>query len=78
MIVKKYFDLSERASLSFPKRHILDSSKRKEFADDNFRFDEMTESSPEGQKTLWEKVKLLVTSNFSFSYSVFKRRTADS
>ena len=25
------------------------------------------------QKTLWEKEKLLVTSNFSFSHSVFKR-----
>ena len=25
------------------------------------------------KKTLWEKEKLLVTSNFSFSYSVFKR-----
>ena len=26
--------------LPFPKRQILDSSKRKEFADDNFNFDE--------------------------------------
>ena len=33
----------------------------------------MAESSPSGQKTLWEKEKLLVTSNFSFSHSVFKR-----
>ena len=33
----------------------------------------MAESSPEGYKTLWEKEKLLVTSNFSFSHSVFKR-----
>ena len=33
----------------------------------------MIESSPNGLKTLWEKKKLLVTSNFSFSYSVFKR-----
>ena len=33
----------------------------------------MAESSPEGWKTLWEKEKLLVTSNFSFFYSVFKR-----
>ena len=31
------------------------------------------ESFPKGQKTLREKEKLLVTSNFSFSYSVFKR-----
>ena len=26
-----------------------------------------------GRKTLWEKEKLLVSSNFSFSHSVFKR-----
>ena len=38
----------------------------------------MTESSPKGLKTLWEKEKLLVTSNFSFSRSVFKNTfTAD-
>ena len=33
----------------------------------------MLESSLKGQKTLWEKEKLLVTSNLSFSYSVFNR-----
>ena len=33
----------------------------------------MAESSPNRWKTLWEKEKLLVTSNFSFSHSVFKR-----
>ena len=33
----------------------------------------MAESSPYRQKTLWEKEKLLITSNFSFSHSVFKR-----
>ena len=33
----------------------------------------MVESFPEGQKTLWEKEKLLNTSNFSFSHSVFIR-----
>ena len=32
----------------------------------------MVESYPSGKKTLWEKEKLLVTSNFSFSHSVFK------
>ena len=36
-------------------------------------FMEMAESSPNGSKTLWEKEKLPVTSNFSFSHSVFKR-----
>ena len=33
----------------------------------------MAEGSQNGKKTLWEKEKLLVTSNFSFSHSVFKR-----
>ena len=33
----------------------------------------MAESFPEGEKTLREKEKLLVASNFSFSRSVFKR-----
>ena len=33
----------------------------------------MAESSPEKWKTLWEKEKLLITSNFSFSHCVFKR-----
>ena len=33
----------------------------------------MAESSSNRLKTLWEKEKLLITSNFSFSHSVFKR-----
>ena len=33
----------------------------------------MAESSTNGQKTLWEKEKLLVKSNFCFSHSFFKR-----
>ena len=33
----------------------------------------MAETSPSGYKTLWEKEKLLIMSNFSFSHSVFKR-----
>ena len=33
----------------------------------------MAERCPKGKKTLLEKEKLLVTSNFSFSHNVFKR-----
>ena len=33
----------------------------------------MAEGYLNGQKTLWKKEKLLVTSNLSFSHSVFKR-----
>ena len=34
----------------------------------------MTLNSQKEYKTLWEKEKLLVTNNFSFSHSVFKRQ----
>ena len=33
----------------------------------------MEESPPNGLKTPWEKEKLLIISNFSFSHSVLKR-----
>ena len=33
----------------------------------------MAQSSTKGYKTLWEMEKLLVTSNFSISHSVFNR-----
>ena len=39
----------------------------------NMKLMKMSESYKNGQKTLWEKEKLLVTSNFSFSRSVFKK-----
>ena len=50
---------------TFPKRHILDSSKLKEFTNDNFEFDKNGEKSA-------KRVENTVTSNFSFSHSVFK------
>ena len=56
-----------------PKRQILDSSNLKEFADDNLNLMKMAESFPKGLKTLWEKEKLLLIGNFSFSHRVFKR-----
>ena len=59
---------------TFPKRQILNSSKLKEYDDNNFELDENDrKSSQKWWKALWEKEKLLVTSNFSFSHSVFKR-----
>ena len=58
----------------FPKRQILAFSKLKEFSDDDFEYGENHRKfSKQVEKTLWEKEKLLVTSNFSFSHSVFKR-----
>ena len=58
----------------FPKRQILDASKLKGLADNNFKFDENGRKLPKWEeKPLREKEKLLVTSKFSFSHSVFKR-----
>ena len=54
----------------FPKRQILDSSKLK---DDKFKFDDNSRKITKLVETLWEKEKLLVTTNFSFFHSVFKR-----
>ena len=48
------------------RRQVLDSSKLKKFVEDNFKFDK------NGRK-LSERVENLVTSNSSFSHSVFKR-----
>ena len=36
------------SSQPFPKRQILDASKLKVFTDDNFKFDEMVQSSLKG------------------------------
>ena len=57
----------------FPKRQILDSSKLKEFAGENFKFDENEGKSFKRIENTVGKEKLLVTSNFSFSHSAFKR-----
>ena len=59
--------------LTIPKRQILDSSELKEFADDNFRFNESGGMFSKRVENTAGKEKLLVTSNFSFSNCVFKR-----
>ena len=58
----------------FPNDNISDWTKLKEFADDDFKFDKHCRKfSKREAKRLWEKEKLLVTSNFSFTHSVFRR-----
>ena len=58
----------------FPKREILDPPNLKEFAVVNFKFDENgREFSKRVENTVGKRRKLLVTSNFSFAHSVFKR-----
>ena len=59
--------------LSFPKQQILGSSKLKEFADNNFKFDENGGNLYKRVGNTGENEKLLVMCNFSFSRSVFKR-----
>ena len=57
----------------FPNDKFLDSTKLKKFADDNFKLSENGGKFSKRVETLWEKEKLLFTSNFSFSHSVFVR-----
>ena len=55
-----------------PDNKILDWSKLKQIEDDIFKFDENSRKFSKRVETLWVKEKLLVTSNFSFSHSIFK------
>ena len=71
MLVSNIFSFSHGVFQIFQN---LDSSKLKEFADDNFKFDENGRNfSKNCRKTLWEKEKLLVTSNSPFP-AVFSKR----
>ena len=72
---KKAGEKPKRRKFWFPKQQILDSSKLREFAEDRFKFHENVRKFSKNveNKTFGEKEKLLVTSNFSFSQSVFKR-----
>ena len=46
----------------------------KDYADDNFKCYENIEKFSKRVKMLWKKEKLLITSNFFFFHSVFRRR----
>ena len=52
------------------------TSKLKEFAEDNFKLDENGRKLSERVENTVGKEKLLVTSNFSYSNSVFKRHVS--
>ena len=68
-----------QASCQLMRIHLLtlsqttDSTKLKVFADDNFKVDENGRKFSKRVENTVGKEKLLVTSNFSFSYSVLKR-----
>ena len=57
----------------FPKRQILDSSKLKEFADDNFKFDENGRKFSNWIENTVGKEEIVHYENFSFTHSVFIR-----
>ena len=59
--------------LPITRRQVLDSSKLKEFADDNFKFDENGRKLSKWVENTLGKGEIALTSNFSFSHSVFKR-----
>ena len=69
----KHQKLQRQLYQTFPKQHILDSSKLEKFADSNFKFDENGRKffKPIGNSA--GKGEIAHTSNFSFSHSVFKR-----
>ena len=73
--------------LLFPKQQVLDPSKLKEISNNHFKFDENERKLPGGveyavgkgdiahkeQCFLFPQHILLITSNFFFSYHIFKR-----
>ena len=63
---------------TFSKQQILDSSKLKDFANDNFERDENRRKfSKRVEKAVGKKEKLLVMSNFYFPTVVKRLVTAD-
>ena len=60
-------------SQPFPKLQILDSSKRKEVADDNFKFDENGRKFSKQVENIEGKEEIARYEQFLLSYSVFKR-----
>ena len=67
----KYCRLVRILTLQVPNGKILDQTKLKAFADDNFNEAEMLFLSLIELKILWEQEKMLFTSIFSFSQNVF-------
>ena len=51
--------------LTLSPSQVLDSIKLKELADDNFKFDKIADSPPNGEKALWKKEKFRTIFPFS-------------
>ena len=57
----------------FPKRQVLNSSKLKDFADDNFIFDENSRKISKRVENTMGKGEIARFEQFSVSHGVFKR-----
>ena len=68
----KILQFGEESTLSHTTHFGL--AKLEDFVDDNFKFDENCRKFSElVENTVGEKEKMIVTSNFAFPHSVFKR-----
>ena len=65
-------DIGGKSIYLFSTRQILDSSKLKEFADYHFILNKIGRKFSERVENTVGKGEIVVTSNFSFSHSVFK------
>ena len=67
------WNVLQRVCLTFPKQQILDSSKLKVFADDNFKFNEDSRKFSKRVENTVGKGEIAHYKQFTFSNSVFKR-----
>ena len=76
---RKFYKNIEKSSLYFQSLLTLSQTtnfrifQTERFTDDDFKFDEYGRKFSKWVENTGEKEKFLVTSNFSFSHSVFKR-----
>ena len=73
LVVKTRDCLVKGLNKTSPKQQILDPSKVKKFADDNFKFDENGRKISKQVKNTVGRGEIAHYEQFSFSHSVFKR-----
>ena len=73
-----YLLQTQRSILTLYQNKFLDWSKLKELADDKINVTEKLKFVFGRVENMWDKEKMLVTSIFSISYSVFKRLLSQS
>ena len=73
MCITDCSDITLAVKVAFNPTTTTMAKNLKEFADNNFEFDEIGKKFSKRAEKLWDKEKLLIQSNFSFSHGVFKR-----